>query len=235
MQSTLSIRAYSRQKVQHAHDFNQLVLPLRGVINIAVGDFNGKVTPGECVVVKSSEVHQFTADSEARFVVADMHFLPDNLLNSSTRVFTINQPLFRFLSFLEAQLEYQVNKDLEETCFATFYALLGEQRIFKLLDRRIREVIAYVEANFVDVLTINTLANVACLSPTQFKKLFKQQIGLTASQYLVKFRMEKAQALLIHTDSPVQIVAEQVGYTDYTAFSRRFTQYFGLPPSKIAR
>ena len=234
MQNTLSIRSYSRHKIRHLHDFNQIVLPLRGVININVEGFNGKVAPGECVVIKAQQVHHFTANSEARFIVADMRDLPENISTSDSSVFSINLPLLRFLSFVEAQLEHQVNQELEQICYDTFWALLSEQKLFKQIEHRIRAVIEYIEAHIVEPLPIEKLAHLACLSPTQFKKRFKEQIGITAIQYVIKLRMEKAQALLIHTDYPIQMVAEQVGYTDYTAFSRRFAQHFGLPPSKIS-
>jgi AraC-like DNA-binding protein len=235
MPNTLSIRSYSQKKVKHSHSFHQIVLPLRGVINIELYGFKGKVTPGECVIIKAGNAHLFTADAEARFVVADMNALPENIFSSNATVFLINQPLLHFLSFVEAQFESQINQELEQLCYQTFFALLTEQKFFTQIDRRIREVIQYIEAHITNSLAIEQLANIACLSPTQFKKLFKIQIGLTTTQYVIHIRMEKAQALLIHTDYPVQVIAEQVGYTDYTAFSRRFSQHFGLSPSKLSR
>ncbi|WP_350629915.1 helix-turn-helix domain-containing protein, partial [Pseudoalteromonas sp. Q36-MNA-CIBAN-0048] len=48
-------------------------------------------------------------------------------------------------------------------------------------------------------------------------------------------RMQKAKALLTHTDLPIQIIAEQVGYNDLSAFSRRFSLYFGLSPRLFLR
>ena len=59
MKNLLSIRSYSANPVSHSHDFNQVVLPLRGVINIQVENFNGKVSPRECVVVRAKEKHLF--------------------------------------------------------------------------------------------------------------------------------------------------------------------------------
>lgn len=75
----------------------------------------------------------------------------------------------------------------------------------------------------------------ACLSPTQFKVLFKTNLGMSVQQYVTHHRMEKAKALLTHTDLPVQIVAERVGYNDLSAFSRRFSLHFGLPPRQFTR
>lgn len=231
--NTLSIRSYSRQKKGHSHDFHQLVLPVRGVIDIEVASFKGKVRPGECVIVKSGEVHYFAAETEARFVVADLENLPEQIINSSTVVFSITSPMFQYLSFIEEQLKYQVNQDIERLMFETFYCLLSDQRVLKQCDARIRNVMEYIDVHFSEVITNEQLANVACLSPTQFKKVFKEQTTLTVTQYITKLRMEKAQALLLHTDYPVQIIGETVGYTDITAFSRRFSQYFGFPPSKV--
>lgn len=233
MQNLLSIRSYSTKPVSHAHDFNQLVLPLRGVINIRVGSFNGKVTPGECVVVKAQQEHLFTADSEARFVVADMLQLPTNVSSSQSIVFSINTSLISYLRFVENQLEHKINAPLESAMFETFFLLLSEQPLLPKLDSRIGAAMAFIEQNIGEPLQIKHLAEVAFLSETQFKKLFKQQTNSTVMQYVSRVRMEKAQALLLHTDYPLQIIGEKVGYKDLSAFSRKFSQYFGFSPTKF--
>ncbi|WP_413702274.1 AraC family transcriptional regulator [Psychromonas sp. KJ10-10] len=235
MQNLLSIRSYSSKPVCHSHSFNQLVLPLRGVINIRVGDFNGKVAPGECVVVKASEAHLFTADSEARFVVADMLSLPSNIALSRQVVFAINASLGSYLSFIENQLQNQINTELEKVMFETFYLLLAEQALLPKIDARVSASLAFIEQNIASSLQIKYLAKIACLSETQFKKLFKQQLGMTVMQYVTKIRMKKAQALLTHTDYPLQIIGEMVGYQELSAFSRKFSQYFGLSPTKFKK
>ncbi|SHO55108.1 helix-turn-helix domain-containing protein [Vibrio quintilis] len=232
MTDSLSIRSYCRQKNGHRHDFYQLVLPLRGVINMEVGAFQGKVIPGECVVVMSGEMHYFSAQEEAKFVVADLSQLPEQITDAATKVFSLTPPLLHFLNFIEQQLKYQVNADIEQLMLNTFRRLLAEQRLIQKFDHRIRNVLEYMEMNLSQPLSIDRLSAVACLSPTQFKKIFKQQTGLSVTQYLIQLRMEKAQALLLHTDYPVQRVAEAVGYTDLSAFSRRFSLHFGLSPSK---
>lgn len=235
MPDALSIRAYTTRPTSHAHDFHQLVLPLRGVIHIDVGSFSGKVAPGECVIVRANQQHLFNANTEARFVVADMHNLPDNLLRSPRAVFALSAPLISYLNFVEYQLQYQHNPGLEKAVFDTFYLLLAEQVLLPKVDARISAAIMHIEQNMATPLHIRTLADIACLSEAQFKKLFKQQTGYTAMQYAANVRMEKAQALLTHTDYPLQIVGEMVGYGDLSAFSRKFSQHVGLPPTKFKK
>lgn len=233
MQGNLSIRSYSTKPTIHAHDFYQLVLPLRGVISIQVGLFDGKVAPGECVIVKEKEEHLFTAKPEARFVVADMITVPENISTYQDVVFAVKKPLTLYLNFIEAQLEQQVNTVLEEAIYNTFYHLLSEHILLPKLDKRIANAIDYIEHNLNNRLTIEVLASAANLSPTQFKVLFKQQTDQTVMDYVSKARIEKAQALLCHTDYPLKMIGEMVGYTDLSSFSRRFTQIVGLPPSKF--
>lgn len=235
MQNLLSIRSYSSKPVCHSHSYNQLVLPLRGVINISVGDFKGKVAPGECVVVKANEAHLFTANTEARFVVADMLSLPSNIALSQQVVFAINASLSSYLTFIENQLQNQINIELEKVMFETFYLLLAEQALLPKIDARISASVAFIEQNIASSLQIKHLAKIAFLSETQFKKLFKQQLGMTVMQYVTKIRMKKAQALLTHTDYPLQIVGEMVGYQELSAFSRKFSQYFALSPTKFKK
>lgn len=235
MPNSLSIRSYSRQRRGHSHDYHQLVLPLRGVINIELEGYSGKVAPGECVVIHTGTMHHFTANEEARFVVADLSDLPDNLAQSDCLVFSITAPLISYLHFIEKQLEHQVNPELEQSMFNTFTILLGEQGTFKQLDHRIRAVLEYVSDHLTDKLLIDELAKVACLSSTQFKKVFKEQVGLSVMQYITKERMEKAKALLMHTDYPIQLVAEQVGYADLSSFGRRFSNHFGLSPKQFSQ
>jgi len=235
MKNPLSIRSYSTKPTSHSHEFNQIVLPLRGVINIKVDGFNGKVTPGECVVVKAKEEHLFTAGTEARFVVVDMQNLPPNISTSQCVVFAISKPLIHYLVFIESQLENQINGPLEKSMFETFHLLLADQILSPKLDNRISTSIAYMKKNIADQLQINRLAKVAFLSDTQFKKLFRQQTGMTVMKFVTRLRMEKAQALLTHTDYPLQIIGEKVGYNELSAFSRKFSQYYGLSPNQFKK
>lgn len=235
MPSVLSVRAYSRVKQGHSHHFHQLVLPLRGSINLALKHFEGRVVAGECIVIQAGAHHSFTADSEAKFIVADLNDLPINLDQAQSFIFRINEPLSAFLDFVELQLKYQVNQSLEKKIVDTFYGLLAEQTLTKQYDWRIKNVVDLISDNLAHPYTIAELANIACLSPTQFKKLFKAQTGQTTMQFLGTLRMTKAQALLKHTDLPVSLVAEAVGYENSAAFSRRFSAFFGMAPSSLSR
>jgi len=235
MSRQLSIRSYSRSRCSHAHAYHQLVLPLMGVIEIELEDFVGRVAPGECVLIRQGQIHHFMADKEARFVVVDTDQLPENLSEVKPAAFAISQPLVRYLNFVEAQLEAQVNPQLEGSMFDTLMLLLAEQRLAPRVDPRVQKVLRVIDERLADKLTLHDLARWGCLGETQLKKLFREQVGESVMQHVTRMRMEKARALLQHTDFSVQQVAEQVGYSDLSAFSRRFSSRFGLSPARLRR
>lgn len=235
MSNHLSIRTYSRQRQGHAHRHHQLVLPIRGAISIELQGFTGKVAVGECVIIRAGQLHHFRADESARFIVADLETLPASLLAAERPLLPITPPLLSYLLFVEKQLEYQVDSSLEASVCQVFCQLLEKQGRASCLDPRIRTAQIFIGEHLCARLEIATLAAIACLSPTQFKKRFREQLGCSVHQYVIRQRMEKARALLTHTDLPVQLIAEQVGYGDLSAFSRRFSRHFGLSPRHFCR
>jgi len=226
-----SIRSYSKQIRSHFHHYHQLVLPLHGVIEIQVGNFTGHVSQGDCIVIKSGQQHAFKAEEHARFLVVDLDNLPDNIIALEQETLLISSSLKHFILFIENQLNKQVNTDIETASFQLFHLLLAQQSVTRKIDKRISKAIRLISADLSINIAINDLAKQACLSATQFKKVFKESTGVTSQQYLTNLRMEKAKALLTYTDTPINIIAEQVGYLTPSAFSRKFKEHFADSPS----
>jgi transcriptional regulator GlxA family with amidase domain len=112
---------------------------------------------------------------------------------------------------------------------------LAFQPTVKQLDPRITVVLSRLHQNVAARHTIASLAKTACMGVTQFKQRFTEATGMGLRSYLIKLRMEKARALLSQTDAPIIQVAALVGYDDVSAFTRRFTHYFGNPPKYYQR
>ncbi|MFP3424298.1 helix-turn-helix domain-containing protein [Pseudoalteromonas sp. SIMBA_162] len=232
----LSIRYYSQDIKRHQHNYYQLVLPLHGEIFITLNnDFKTTVSTGSCIVIEKNVVHAFTADEAARFIVADLDALPDNLINLLCPKIPIDSRLLSYLQFIEQQLLVVSDEKLTNSTFDLFYLLLCEQSSHSNIDKRIDNVITIVKQNLAYPYTLKELADIACLSVTQFKTVFKKSTTMSALQYLTMLRMQHARALLTHSDLPIALVGERIGYNDASAFSRRFHLYFGQPPKAFAK
>lgn len=233
MTARLSIRSYTFVSHTHAHDHHQLVLPLVGTVDIHTGRHEGRAAPGQCIITLAGDEHCFAPEKGSCFLVADLDELPPNVTVLDDSFVRISEPLQAFCYFAQKQLEHSVNPLLEQSMGELFVQMLGEQPFLASVDPRISRVIANLEGDLSMSPTLVELAEIACVSLSRLKTLFKAETGKTIGQYQLDLRMEKAKALLVHTDYPVNLIANQVGYQDLSAFSHRFSSHFGYSPRRL--
>jgi AraC-like DNA-binding protein len=235
MRESLSIRAYEPAVQTHSHHFHQIVAPLRGSIEISLNEFDGSIAVGHCVIIQKNVDHSFKANKQARFLVADLYELPESAKSLDTPFATVSNAFKSFCLFADIQLSSQTNVVLEDSMVAVFKQLLSLQDFLPNIDRRISRALEHIENDLSKNHTLNSLASISSLSVSQFKLLFVKHTGKTLSQYLLTLRMEKARALLANTDMPINIISEHTGYTDQSAFTRRFQSYHGISPSEYKK
>lgn len=95
---------------------------------------------------------------------------------------------------------------------------------------KLAPVISFMEENFQHDIKLEDLAEVAGMSVTNFRRLFKNKIGESPIQYLLMLRLAKAKELLMTTSLSVTDIAMKAGFNDANYFSRQFTAVTGLPP-----
>jgi AraC-like DNA-binding protein len=81
-------------------------------------------------------------------------------------------------------------------------------------------------------LRVAELARRAGLSAYQFERRMKRIFNLSAGQLLQKVRLEAALSRLRETDASIAEIASACGYSDQSAFTRRFHRTVGMSPSE---
>src|SRR5258706_9365842 len=81
-----------------------------------------------------------------------------------------------------------------------------------------------------ELLTLEDLASVACLSPSHFTRVFDRLIGIPPGEFLSALRFQAARRLLLTTPLSVTDICFEVGYASTGFFTSRFTQRVGLSP-----
>lgn len=101
--------------------------------------------------------------------------------------------------------------------------------------RRINEVLAYVEDNLDDELSVRAAAARLAMSPSAFSRFFHATAGITFSALVRRRRIARACHLLRRTDLSVARIAGLSGYTNLANFNRRFRAETGTTPSDYRR
>lgn len=98
------------------------------------------------------------------------------------------------------------------------------------LDFHVKEATVYIERNYQRNISIEEVADACGLGRAYFSKVFKTVLGVTPHDFLLKYRIQKAQSLLLSTNYSVNEVASKVGYMDALSFSRAFKNMCGTSP-----
>lgn len=105
----------------------------------------------------------------------------------------------------------------------------------KPLTTNAKMIIDYIEKNYRKNLTLEDISDAVCLSSGYAGRLFKEQTGMPIMDYVTKVRMEKAKKLLLKPHYQIQTIAESVGYSDLSYFTKVFKRVEGLTPSQFRK
>ena len=103
------------------------------------------------------------------------------------------------------------------------------------LDPRIERVIATIEANPNQELSLTIMARIARLSSSRFRHKFKSEVGTTPIVYVQKVRMRIAAHLLKDENVSVKEVRAAVGLGSDSYFAHLCRRVHGRPPSQLRK
>ncbi len=98
-------------------------------------------------------------------------------------------------------------------------------------DERIARAVAAIHSEASRDLSNAELASLAGMSVSNFAERFKQVMGQGPGAYLRAWRLDQAAEALLHSSTPIETIADRVGYSSKEAFSRAFQTRFNQSPS----
>ena len=100
---------------------------------------------------------------------------------------------------------------------------------------RLAELPTWITSRLHRDLTVEVLAERACLSPRHFYRLFKETFGRTPAAFVEQLRINEAHRRLAAQRGNVESVASSVGFKSPAVFRRAFGRQLGFPPSRVLR
>ena len=144
------------------------------------------------------------------------------------------------LALVEEDLGAEIARSIAKK-LVMFHRRAGGQSQFSTLlelepkSDRIRMALTYAREHLQKQLTVDDLANAAHLSPRQFSRTFKTETGQSPAKAIENLRVEMAKNMMEHTQHPLDVIANQTGFSDADRMRRAFLRAFGQPPQVIRR
>ncbi|MFT5232868.1 MAG: AraC-like DNA-binding protein [Candidatus Krumholzibacteriia bacterium] len=104
-----------------------------------------------------------------------------------------------------------------------------------LQDYRAEYACRYVLAHYSENINRDKMADTVNLSPGYFSNLFRSEVGMSFSDYLIQVRVENAKGLLRRFDLSVDAISRKCGFNSLAHFSRTFKDRCGLSPLKFRK
>ena len=100
---------------------------------------------------------------------------------------------------------------------------------------KLRDAVLYIESRFDESVTLPDIAKAAGMNHTTLTALMKEELGLTAIEYLMKYRITVAKKQLEFTSVPIKDIANMTGFKTVQHFSRVFKSHTGTTPAEFRK
>jgi len=94
-----------------------------------------------------------------------------------------------------------------------------------------KDVLGYIEANFIDGVSLEELSQYGNISIAHLSRVFKQMTGFNITTYVTTKRIIRAKELLLSTDDKVSTIAYACGFESLPYFHRTFKKIIGSTPN----
>ncbi|ANE46235.1 hypothetical protein SY83_08075 [Paenibacillus swuensis] len=219
-----------------------------------VGEESIVCKAGDLALIKPGTMHHYTTFSGGRWNFYWAHFLPkadwpqyllwsEPLKGMLMTQIDLTDTRERIYSAFRRMIEDnrqggRYGEALAQNSLLEVLMLAARQQAWQTengMDHRVQDVLRRMAENLKDQHRVTALAKAVHLSPSRLSHLFKEQVGDSIIEVLLKMRLKQAGRLLHYTDRQVQEIAEDVGFASPFYFTEQFTRFYGMNPSEYRR
>lgn len=100
---------------------------------------------------------------------------------------------------------------------------------------RIKKALDYIYKNFTNKITIDDLSKEVNICRTELTKLFKEALGYTITEYILRYRIEQSLPLIKSKALNMTEISEAVGFNSSSYFAEAFNKIMRTTPSKYKK
>ena len=100
-------------------------------------------------------------------------------------------------------------------------------------DERVHKVKEFIESRYMRDISLQEMADLACMSPDAFSRFFHKKTGRTPNRYIIDYRLGMAARMLLNTKMTVSQIGFSCGFNTLSHFNRLFRESKGCTPSEF--
>lgn len=255
---SISVRN-KEEYLEEAKSDPSLIYVLKGNLQLTINNRVFQLGNSDFVLVQSNQTHSICSKedciyifirfnySELNSLLANDNFLYEcnsveykkssdvdvrNLIEDLLFVY-LNQSKFSQLDYLERCIK--LISTIKKHYIVNANVSLLKQSTDKEKNKRVTEILSYVQQNFREQLTLEEVATLHLVSSPYLSKIFKKQTGKTFTQYIQEVRLAHAVNDLIYSNKTITRTALENGFPNLASFNRVFFEQYKVNPGQYIK
>ncbi|WP_059102600.1 AraC family transcriptional regulator [Shouchella shacheensis] len=240
----------------HLHDWNEIIYIHQGTGTLLIDQQLYTVAPGDLFVIPGNTVHRAMPKENNLITSTVIFFHPRVFAHSLEPELNIirqarghksyhyqlqgehDQQFERFLGLLRRENTRELEGKAQAIASWVQLCLLEIWRHARSVDGKeeqmmstsLNRILSFIDAHLHEELSLRELAKREAVSAAHFSRLFKKEIGLNLSDYLLTKRISLAKGLLVESDESIEGIAERCGFRSMPHFYRSFKKMTDMTP-----
>ena len=247
----------------HWHTAAEIIMPIENTYSVTMNKTLYRLREGDILIIPPGELHELFAPPTGERIILLFDFtLVSNLKGFSNVLPILMQPRLitaeNYPDIYEQEKnlltnitkEYQSRNTLWEaiaySMIIQMFVLIGRNHIDsgglfpdvrtnkqKEYIEKFNKIFEYIDNNYTEDISLETVADIAGFSKFHFSRLFKQFTDTSFYDYLNLRRIKAAENLLLDPSLPITEIALQSGFSSISTFNRVFKAFKKCTPSEF--
>jgi AraC-like DNA-binding protein len=204
-------------------------------------------TPTQCMALgidsekikETIEVYQNATGVEEKFALGSKLNLSPLHLNNNLDIQELVDRLLRTFTSghrsKDALLDVMIKELILRLLQTNARIALLDETSYLFDNNRMALVLKYIREHYKEDISVNDLADIACMSSSHFYKSFKNTLGETPMEYLNSERLKQAKKMIRTSSSKLSEIAYACGFNSSSYFNTQFKKQEGMTPSQFRK
>ncbi len=236
----------------HWHNHIEILYVLEGKIDFKIEQRKYVLGDGDMIIINSEVIHSSKLCGHARYILLQVPLSAfegvyeeiENVVLKERPTSLEAEKLFAYLSKMLKSVDDKRQENrikFVSLLYDFFYQLLTLYKVEQKKSgaasyygiNRISPVMAYVEKEFRNKISLGDAADILNVTPEHMCRLFKKYTDMTFNEYLMSLRISAFYQMLQNSDQKISVIMDECGLTNYKVFIREFKKTFGKTPEQV--